>query len=55
VLSFVGLFVIAVGTGGIKSCVSAFGGDQFETDQVSSVEHDESVQQFSCFSYLKIT
>lgn len=25
----VGLFLIAVGTGGIKPCVSAFGGDQF--------------------------
>ena len=28
-MSFVGLFLIGVGTGGIKPCVSAFGGDQF--------------------------
>lgn len=32
VLSMVGLFLIALGTGGIKPCVAAFGGDQF-TDQ----------------------
>ncbi|KAL7826189.1 hypothetical protein SRHO_G00339270 [Serrasalmus rhombeus] len=29
----VGLFLIAVGTGGIKPCVAAFGGDQFEDHQ----------------------
>ncbi|XP_064264461.1 solute carrier family 15 member 1 isoform X2 [Passer domesticus] len=32
-LSVVGLILIALGTGGIKPCVSAFGGDQFEDDQ----------------------
>uniref|UniRef100_A0A8C5TYF7 Solute carrier family 15 member 1 n=1 Tax=Malurus cyaneus samueli TaxID=2593467 RepID=A0A8C5TYF7_9PASS len=32
-LSMVGLVLIAIGTGGIKPCVSAFGGDQFEDDQ----------------------
>ncbi|NWT68630.1 S15A1 protein, partial [Prunella himalayana] len=32
-LSMVGLVLIALGTGGIKPCVSAFGGDQFEEDQ----------------------
>ncbi|NWX55444.1 S15A1 protein, partial [Promerops cafer] len=32
-LSMVGLIFIALGTGGIKPCVSAFGGDQFEDDQ----------------------
>ncbi|KAL9867238.1 solute carrier family 15 member 1-like [Geothlypis trichas] len=32
-LSMVGLILIALGTGGIKSCLSAFGGDQFEDDQ----------------------
>lgn len=31
----VGLFLIALGTGGIKPCVSAFGGDQFEEEHVS--------------------
>ncbi|XP_023368874.1 solute carrier family 15 member 1-like [Otolemur garnettii] len=33
VLSMMGLALIALGTGGIKPCVSAFGGDQFEEDQ----------------------
>ncbi|KAJ3592632.1 hypothetical protein NHX12_007759 [Muraenolepis orangiensis] len=32
-LSMVGLFLIALGTGGIKPCVAAFGGDQFEDHQ----------------------
>uniref|UniRef100_A0A668A043 Solute carrier family 15 member 1 n=1 Tax=Myripristis murdjan TaxID=586833 RepID=A0A668A043_9TELE len=32
-LSMIGLFLIAVGTGGIKPCVSAFGGDQFDASQ----------------------
>nr|XP_020452140.1 solute carrier family 15 member 1-like [Monopterus albus] len=32
-LSMVGLFLIALGTGGIKPCVAAFGGDQFNEHQ----------------------
>uniref|UniRef100_A0A3Q2U6B7 Solute carrier family 15 member 1 n=1 Tax=Fundulus heteroclitus TaxID=8078 RepID=A0A3Q2U6B7_FUNHE len=32
-LSMVGLLLIALGTGGIKPCVAAFGGDQFSEDQ----------------------
>nr|XP_020146127.1 solute carrier family 15 member 1-like [Microcebus murinus] len=32
-LSVIGLALIALGTGGIKPCVSAFGGDQFEEGQ----------------------
>uniref|UniRef100_A0AAQ5ZC04 Solute carrier family 15 member 1a n=1 Tax=Amphiprion ocellaris TaxID=80972 RepID=A0AAQ5ZC04_AMPOC len=32
-LSMVGLFLIALGTGGIKPCVAAFGGDQFSDHQ----------------------
>uniref|UniRef100_A0A672IL36 Solute carrier family 15 member 2 n=1 Tax=Salarias fasciatus TaxID=181472 RepID=A0A672IL36_SALFA len=32
-LSMVGLILIALGTGGIKPCVAAFGGDQFEEDE----------------------
>ena len=30
----IGLLLIALGTGGIKPCVSAFGGDQFNANQV---------------------
>lgn len=33
----VGLFLIAVGTGGIKSCVAPFGADQFEPGQVTNI------------------
>ena len=32
----IGLLLIALGTGGIKPCVSAFGGDQFTASQVSN-------------------
>ncbi|KAI5644186.1 POT family domain-containing protein [Phthorimaea operculella] len=31
--TLIGLFMIAVGTGGIKPCVAAFGGDQFKLPQ----------------------
>lgn len=34
-LSMVGLILIGLGTGGIKPCVAAFGGDQFEEEHVS--------------------
>jgi dipeptide/tripeptide permease len=33
----IGLLLIAIGTGGIKPCVSAFGGDQFTASQVSTI------------------
>ena len=38
----VGLSLIALGTGGIKPCVAAFGGDQFEEKHVR-------VLSFVCF------
>ena len=34
-LSFIGLFLIGLGTGGIKPCVSAFGGEQFKIPEQS--------------------
>lgn len=40
-LSMVGLILIALGTGGIKPCVAAFGGDQFL---------DHQVRHFSCMA-----
>uniref|UniRef100_A0A8C2UGE6 Solute carrier family 15 member 2 n=1 Tax=Coturnix japonica TaxID=93934 RepID=A0A8C2UGE6_COTJA len=48
VLFMVGLFLIALGTGGIKPCISAFGGDQFEEEHTS-----ERSKFFSVF-YLSI-
>uniref|UniRef100_A0A1I7X1I0 Uncharacterized protein n=1 Tax=Heterorhabditis bacteriophora TaxID=37862 RepID=A0A1I7X1I0_HETBA len=33
-MDFAGLIIIGFGTGGIKPCVSAFGGDQFDAGQV---------------------
>lgn len=35
----VGLLLIALGTGGIKPCVAAFGGDQFSENQVRTLTH----------------
>ncbi|XP_053420879.1 solute carrier family 15 member 2 [Nycticebus coucang] len=47
-LSLVGLTLIALGTGGIKPCVAAFGGDQFEEKDA-----EERTRYFSVF-YLSI-
>ena len=44
--AFVGLALIAVGTGGIKPCVSAFGGDQFQLP-----EQERQLQTFFSFFY----
>lgn len=48
ILSLIGLFIIGVGTGGIKPCVSAFGGDQFQEGQ------EKELQKFFSFFYLAI-
>ncbi|XP_071426515.1 solute carrier family 15 member 1-like [Pithys albifrons albifrons] len=47
-LSMIGLILIALGTGGIKPCVSAFGGDQFEDGQ------EEQRSTFFSIFYLAI-
>lgn len=49
-LAFVGLAIIALGTGGIKPCVSAFGGDQFQESQVTTTYpvHTYHLQLFTC-------
>ncbi|KAG9271145.1 solute carrier family 15 member 2 [Astyanax mexicanus] len=47
-LSVLGLVLIAFGTGGIKPCVAAFGGDQFEEEHI-----DERRKFFSIF-YMSI-
>uniref|UniRef100_A0A7E4V1U2 MFS domain-containing protein n=1 Tax=Panagrellus redivivus TaxID=6233 RepID=A0A7E4V1U2_PANRE len=36
-LDIIGLFVIGFGTGGIKPCVAAFGGDQFKPNHVKMI------------------
>ncbi|VEN47916.1 unnamed protein product [Callosobruchus maculatus] len=46
-LSAVGLLLIAIGTGGIKPCVSAFGGDQF----VLPDQEDQMMTYFSWFYF----
>jgi len=48
-LSIVGLLLIAFGTGGIKPCVSAFGGDQFKLPQ-----QERQLQQFFSLFYFAI-
>lgn len=42
-----GLVLVAFGTGGIKPCVSAFGGDQFDVTQVAALALYFSVFYFS--------
>jgi hypothetical protein len=43
----IGLLLIAIGTGGIKPCVSAFGGDQFTSDQEHLLQSFFSVFYFA--------
>ena len=43
----IGLLLIAIGTGGIKPCVSAFGGDQFTSDQSHLLQNFFSVFYFA--------
>ena len=50
ILTYVALFTIAVGTGGIKPCVSALGGDQFPDNEVGR----ERVSGFFSLFYASI-
>lgn len=45
--TIIGLLLVAVGTGGIKPCVSAFGGDQFKLPQQAA----QLVSFFSLFYF----
>lgn len=45
----IGLFLIALGTGGIKPCVAAFGGDQFTLPQ-----QEDQLQKFFSIFYFAI-
>ena len=47
--SLLGLALIAIGTGGIKPCVSAFGGDQFKMP-----EQERQLQTFFSIFYFSI-
>ncbi|CAD5227431.1 unnamed protein product [Bursaphelenchus xylophilus] len=46
-IDLLSLFIIACGTGGIKPCVSPFGGDQFDKHQVAMISLFFSVFYFS--------
>ena len=48
-IAILGLALIGFGTGGIKPCVSAFGGDQFVSPQ-----QDHLIGQFFSFFYFSI-
>lgn len=47
--SLIGLLLIAIGTGGIKPCVAAFGGDQFKLP-----EQERQLQTFFSVFYFSI-
>jgi len=47
-MSWIGLAAIALGTGGIKPCVAAFGGDQFGPGQ------EKQLQKFFSIFYISI-
>lgn len=48
-MTYVGLILIASGTGGIKPCVAAFGGDQFHLPH-----QQQRLQQFFSIFYFTI-
>jgi len=48
-VSFIGLFLIALGTGGIKPCVASFGAEQFQIP-----EQEEKMKQYFSWFYASI-
>jgi len=49
IFAFLGLFFIFVGTGGVKPCIFAFGGDQFQLPQ-----QEKQIQHFATMFTLAI-
>lgn len=49
-ISFIALYVIALGTGGIKPCVSSYGADQFDDDDEVEKKHKSSFFNWFYFS-----
>ncbi|XP_068489391.1 protein NRT1/ PTR FAMILY 8.1-like [Phaseolus vulgaris] len=49
-ICFVALYLIALGTGGIKPCVSSFGADQFDDADKAEKEHKSSFFNWFYFS-----
>ncbi|KAF8402702.1 hypothetical protein HHK36_010790 [Tetracentron sinense] len=49
-LAFIALYLIALGTGGIKPCVSSFGADQFDDNDDAEKKHKSSFFNWFYFS-----
>lgn len=47
---FAGLYLIALGTGGIKPCVLSFGADQFDNSDEAEKKNRSSFFNWFCFS-----
>ena len=47
---FLALYLIALGTGGIKPCVSSYGADQFDDTDPAEKEHKSSFFNWFYFS-----
>ncbi|KAE9601018.1 putative proton-dependent oligopeptide transporter family, major facilitator superfamily [Lupinus albus] len=50
VVFFIGLYLVALGTGGLKSCVSSFGADQFD-----DTDSQERIKKGSFFNWFYFT
>mmetsp|Transcript_12692 Transcript_12692/g.19127 ORF Transcript_12692/g.19127 Transcript_12692/m.19127 type:complete len:584 (-) Transcript_12692:181-1932(-) len=52
--TFIGLFLICVGTGGIKPCVSPFGADQLNNVSRNDGANEQLVQKYFSYYYLGV-